>query len=164
MVAKRDKIICRDANKHKHTYKHIYTHTNVHTRISTHTRAHTRMGTVGQNQGAQYLNWINPWKWANLWAKYWLNCNYRSPLSYKKGLNIDWSNSYIQALPSSVPVGKSSQTELAFVLFSDYYQPHRPTHSPPLRKVEIQLEKDNKWAVDSWLVVGTVILGNLGLG
>ena len=33
----------------------------------------------GQNYGPQYINWIHLWKWTNLWAKYWLNCNTRLP-------------------------------------------------------------------------------------
>ena len=35
--------------------------------------------TVGQNQAAQYLNYINLWKWTNLWAEYWLNCSPKYP-------------------------------------------------------------------------------------
>ena len=43
-------------------------------------------GTVGQNQGARYLNWINQCKWTNLGAKYVINCYPRPPWQTKKNL------------------------------------------------------------------------------
>ena len=33
---------------------------------------------------AEYVQ-INIWKWTNIWAKYWLHCNTRSPYQTKKG-------------------------------------------------------------------------------
>ena len=43
---------------------------------------------VCQNQDAQYLNWVNPWKWKNLWANYSQNCNPRPPFQTKKDLKF----------------------------------------------------------------------------